>query len=72
MNPVRVVTDSAAGISTQEAQDFNISIVPLKIQLGTTDDERMRLDQTRLVLDLETGRILDWDHSKVVMRGARK
>jgi DegV family protein with EDD domain len=34
LNPVRVVTDSAAGISTKEAQDLNISIVPLKIQLG--------------------------------------
>lgn len=44
----------------------------LKIQLGTQDDERMRLDQTRLELDLETGEIVHWDHSKVVLRGARK
>lgn len=44
----------------------------LKIQLGTHDDERMRLDQTRLVVDVETGKIIDWDHSKVVFRGAHK
>lgn len=44
----------------------------LKIQLGTMDDERMRLDQTSLVLDIETGEIVDWKNSNVILRGARK
>jgi len=34
LSQVSVVTDSAAGIPTQVAQDFGISVVPLKIQLG--------------------------------------
>ena len=34
MSQVRIITDSSAGITAQEAQDFGVSVVPLKIQLG--------------------------------------
>ena len=64
----RFILDAATSRATLESGPSG----DLKIQLGTTDDERMRLDQQRLVLDIKTRKILDWRHSKVVMRGARK
>ena len=36
MSKVKIVTDSSCGITDQEAQDYNVTIVPLTVMIDDT------------------------------------